>query len=372
MRPTLNITWLTEEQFTLSRGQWSEILADSDADKLFSSWEWQHTWWHTYKSQLQATLALIVVENSEGVWQGVAPLYFSRKTYYKLVPSRILQPIGGCWRGSSNIVSEYLDVLVRNSEFAEAARSMILDAVFSSQDWDELVFPYIESASPTIAGLFKCSKEHNSIFHQADEKTAYRIKSTKNIEEYKAGLSANARRSMFGDRTRICNVGQPELRLAKAAIIDEFMVTLAALHKARFGRSVLGGTTTGFFKSLAAIDESDITMFFSTISCDGRIVSMTLDIEVQGTVYNLQGGFDCTSTLNSASLGLVHIGMNVEAYARLGYRVYDLLAGGGRSNPTYKASISNSSVDLLDVRIFRGELQKMLYKLRPALWVGRV
>ena len=34
-----------EERFAGLAGEWDALLADTDADNVFLTWEWLHTWW---------------------------------------------------------------------------------------------------------------------------------------------------------------------------------------------------------------------------------------------------------------------------------------------------------------------------------------
>src|SRR5690348_1821856 len=50
-------TW-TSAEFETSKGAWDQLLALSDADPLFMSWDWQWRWWKHHAYYLDATLHL--------------------------------------------------------------------------------------------------------------------------------------------------------------------------------------------------------------------------------------------------------------------------------------------------------------------------
>jgi CelD/BcsL family acetyltransferase involved in cellulose biosynthesis len=84
--------------FAAMRDEWNELLAASDADSIFLTWEWLHTWW---KHCANGRLFFIAVR-SQNRLVGIAPLMRTRSWTEKLE-----------FAGSGTIGSDYLDFIVR-------------------------------------------------------------------------------------------------------------------------------------------------------------------------------------------------------------------------------------------------------------------
>src|SRR5262249_50204950 len=92
-------------EFARLRGEWNNVLCDSNADGVFLTWEWMHSWWvHlTPKSKLH-----IVTVRSDGSLVAIAPLIVSWPGLTAMHPCRVLEFIG-----SGVVGSDYLDFIVR-------------------------------------------------------------------------------------------------------------------------------------------------------------------------------------------------------------------------------------------------------------------
>jgi CelD/BcsL family acetyltransferase involved in cellulose biosynthesis len=102
------------EDFAGLRDEWNGLLARSDADTLFLTWEWLYTWWRHLRGNLR--LHLVLLRQGEEL-VAAAPL--------AVRPGRLGGLLG---RGSLEFLatgivgSDYLDVIVRRGREAEALR----------------------------------------------------------------------------------------------------------------------------------------------------------------------------------------------------------------------------------------------------------
>src|SRR5690242_1599975 len=69
-------SWSAEE-FASSGQVWGELLAASDADPLFMSWDWQARWWRHHATALNLTLRLVAVYAGSQL-VGLGPFYSHR------------------------------------------------------------------------------------------------------------------------------------------------------------------------------------------------------------------------------------------------------------------------------------------------------
>jgi CelD/BcsL family acetyltransferase involved in cellulose biosynthesis len=99
--------------FAAMRDEWNELLAASDADSIFLTWEWLHTWW---KHCANGRLFFIAVRSGQQLL-GIAPLMRTRSWAAKLE-----------FAGSGTIGSDYLDFIVRRG-FEDVVVPMIAEFI---------------------------------------------------------------------------------------------------------------------------------------------------------------------------------------------------------------------------------------------------
>ncbi len=98
---TVNITlYENDSLFEDSCNEWGELLADSDANQIFLTCEWQAAWWKAYHpGQIWA----LVLRGEDGQWLGVAPWFREMEDD----GTRVIRTIG-CVD-----VTDYLDIIAR-------------------------------------------------------------------------------------------------------------------------------------------------------------------------------------------------------------------------------------------------------------------
>jgi len=94
-----------EERFAGLAGEWDALLADTDADNVFLTWEWLHTWWRHLAGRRR--LFLITVRQGRAL-VAIAPLCVAPRQLDRLLPFRTLQ-----FLGTGTVGSDYLDLIVR-------------------------------------------------------------------------------------------------------------------------------------------------------------------------------------------------------------------------------------------------------------------
>src|SRR5712692_8540819 len=88
------------EAFRRLRTEWNDLLAASDADCVFLTWEWLFTWWKHFGAGLR--LAILAVRD-RGELVGIAPLALRRRLGFPVLE----------FLGSGLVGSDYVDVIVR-------------------------------------------------------------------------------------------------------------------------------------------------------------------------------------------------------------------------------------------------------------------
>jgi len=86
-----------------SEAAWGRLLARSNADALFLSWDWLTLWWHCFASALSAAPEILAFYRGEEL-VGVAPHYRRRVLRSGVLPAqrkptpRAARALASCWR----------------------------------------------------------------------------------------------------------------------------------------------------------------------------------------------------------------------------------------------------------------------------------
>jgi CelD/BcsL family acetyltransferase involved in cellulose biosynthesis len=105
------------DRFRRLRPEWNELLAASDADTIFLTWEWLFTWWTLLAGRRR--LAILAL------WSG--------RDLMAVLPLALRPPQPGrlafTWRreflGSGSVGSDYLDLIVRRGEEVRAIDTLV-------------------------------------------------------------------------------------------------------------------------------------------------------------------------------------------------------------------------------------------------------
>jgi CelD/BcsL family acetyltransferase involved in cellulose biosynthesis len=346
-----------------SEAKWAELLAQSDADSLFLSWEWLTQWWSRFGATHGYVANIVGFYRDESLI-GVAPFYERRVVRRGLVPARSMQLIGHSWRDSTPLITIYLDVIARRGE-ADAVRQACIRELFDNGHWSELAIGYTLVGGEWKAAAADKDPSAQYYVRELDRAVSFQVDLSLGFSHYLESLGQSTRRSLWNLRKRLQSYGSVRLEhLSTNALADGFR-DLNRLHKLRWHRPAFAGTRLDFHRTLATQLSTRNELAFSRLWVGERVVSVLYDIRKGAYQYNIKLGFDPAFS-NHLSLGLLHLGYALEAAAHSGVSVYDLLAGPGRKSD-YKRHLSQVRRELSCVQILRGSLLPTLYR-----WHDRV
>lgn len=174
------------EGFAALAPQWRELLAGSDVDGLFLTWEWLYTWW-THLGHARPLRILIVHRGGELI--GIAPFVLCPAQPGRLIPYRALE-----FLGSGTAGSDYLDLIVRRG--AEHAVTQALCDYLASLKL-ALDLRRVSLRETNINRLVQELERRRWGKHLApDDVCLYVPLEGSNWESYFAGLSREFRRSL--------------------------------------------------------------------------------------------------------------------------------------------------------------------------------
>lgn len=352
------VPW-TVDDFLNGRAEWQRLLATTEADPLFLSWDWQSLWWQLFGAARRRELAILAAYRS-GELVGIAPFYRKRETRLGLIPVQSLQVIGLSWRDPDDLVSEYLDILATEHDYA-CVRTAVLDFIEANEKHSELVIGATDRRRGWADALRQRQEAAQAgTLREIDGATSYQADLSSGFENYLRSLGGSTRRSLWHLRKRLEELGPVSLASASADEIEQALHELNRLHATRWGEPVFNGPRWQFHLNFARGAAARGQLCLSRLTVGQQTVCMLYDVRIGKRQYNIQMGFD-PKFAPDLSLGLLHLGYAMEAAADAGVTGYDFLAGQGRATD-YKRHLSQATRSLTTVQYVRGPILSRLYR----------
>jgi CelD/BcsL family acetyltransferase involved in cellulose biosynthesis len=337
---------------------WDRLLANSNADALFLSWDWLTLWWHCFAGALSAVPEILAFYRG-GDLVGVAPLYRRRVMRGRVLPTTSLQLIGASWRDPGTLISEYLDVIAVAGE-TDAVRCACAQALQSEHAWSEWVIGFTTAGHQWCEAIAQLDGGLPRYVRDLDRMVSYQADLSHGFGDYLRGLGQSTRRSLWNLRRRLAQQGTVSFELLSSAEIASGFSDLNRLHQLRWQQPAFAGAGLDFHTRLAARLAGRGELALSRLRVGGQVVSVLYDIRKGARQYNISLGFD-PSFSRRLSLGLIHLGHAMESAAERAVTTYDFLAGTGKRSE-YKSRLSQARRDLSSVQVLRGYLLPPLYR----------
>ncbi|TCS44105.1 GNAT family N-acetyltransferase [Reinekea marinisedimentorum] len=350
----------SEEEFANAQSEWASLLAHSDANPLFMSWEWHFNWWESYSDDLCKLSICAAYEGHQLV--GIAPLYVERDFYLKgVIPVKRLQFIGKRLGGSGGIRTEYLS-LIASKHIEKLVIERLIEFVVQLRTWNELSFADCQAQTPCHSLTVSSLEKYKFYSRQEGEGSSYLIDSTASFKAYLESLGKNTRLKLYNRRTLLEKLGDAELIPLSNENSDFFVKELNHYLSDRWQRVILSDRNWGFITALCSSSSGKISYLDSSILCLNREpISVMLNIRVASTVYTILLGYKQNFD-KKFSLGLLHCGYLFEmCFNDSQVEFIDMLEGDGKNN-NYKTRIAGITVNVKSIRWFRSPLLKVMFK----------
>jgi hypothetical protein len=353
-------TWSAEE-FAASKSSWDDLLARSDADPLFMSWDWQWRWWKHHAPVLGATLALAAVYIGDRL-AGLAPFYSRPVVVRKLLRTRRLELIGIAWRDRRAMFSDYLDIIADRS--LRDAVVIALDEWLAAQSfWDELALCCTKHAG--VAAQLAERLTRYAYVREVDPAGGWCAQLPASFQDYVRSLAPEVRRKLFNQRRKLID---PRMQYATEADLDPTMQLLWRFSAQRWGGRPPAAHIQSFYTDIALELARGQQLKLSRLSLAGETRSVLYNVQRAGTVYYLQSAFDADAA-RGLSLGYLHFGYAIEAACEQHMKRFDFLVGRGRHRD-YKQDLLTEIVPVVSYHVIRKVLARLLYAAYEAV-LGR-
>ncbi len=322
--------------------EWSELLADSDADCPFLTREWLETWWKYFSAG--RTLALATVRRHSRLL-GIAPFFGEPKRFGGVMPYGSLQ-----FLGTGLVGSDYLDVVIRRGYEAQVSRSL---AEYLRRGRRVIILSHVHAKHHAAAGLVhELDLAGWMVQEMPIEVCPYISLKGHSWESYLASLGSQHRYNFHRRLKNLHKEGTVTFDMVeKEDQRSEAFQILLTLHHRRWDER--GGSETLQSPAMQAFHEA-----FSRTALERgwlRLYVLRLDGRAIGALYGFrygrrfffyQSGFD--PAYRRHSVGLVTMGLAIRQALAEGVEEYDLLHG----VEPYKFLWASEAHNLVRLRLF--------------------
>jgi CelD/BcsL family acetyltransferase involved in cellulose biosynthesis len=323
-------------EFARLRCEWDELLESSDADCLFLTWEWLHTWWRHLAGDRELSIFLARCGHE---LIAIAPLAKHPPNLARGRPFSTLEFLGTGQAGS-----DYLDFVIRKGYETQAVE--VLAGVLATKrlvlDWTQLKQP--GCAADRIAGYLA---DEGWVVSKARTNTCpYISLDGQTWESYLATLGSEHRYSFKRKWKRLQQ--DFAVRLEEVTTEEQCLdgVNLVIkLHNLRWqdregSEAFCSEALTKFHREWAELARKRGWLRLFILRLNENPVACLYGFCYRQVFYFYQSGFD--PAFANYGVGLVTMGLAIKNAVGEGAREFDLLHG----NERYKSHWSRNSRDL--------------------------
>jgi CelD/BcsL family acetyltransferase involved in cellulose biosynthesis len=355
-----------EMAFARLAPEWEALLAASEADGLFLTWEWLFTWWQHLAAGCK--LHVVLVRN-DGELIAAAPLVLRNASFQQLPPVPALQ-----FLGSGVVGSDYLDLIIRRGHEARAVGVLSELLIGSGR---ALAFMRMRPSGPAAALIERMRQQGWRTWQGPQEICPFVSLRGLSFETYLESLGSEHRYAFRRKLSRLERRYTARFELASTEPErQEAIATLFALHDLRWrSRGDAGAFASqelrDFHDEISRLALAAGWLRLWVLRLDGKPVAALYGFLYRRTFYFYQSGFD--PAFAKDSVGLVMLGVAVRAAMAEGVDELDLLHGTER----YKSHWASTTRELVRFELYapgtRGFLEREATALtREARRVTRV
>jgi len=348
------------EQFASMKDEWTQLLDCYDDATLFSTWEWQYTWWNTWGRDLDGELYLILAKNKSGKLIGIAPMYkYKYRALKGLLNYYKVQFIGSSASLKGTVRSEYLDFIYVSDE--PLVVQLLWDRIYSDTHWSKVLLPDIRTSSILFANILNKDAVAHCYVRAILKDVGVKIDTTDSLEKYKTLLGKNTRLASFNRRNRLEKSGEVLIVCGSKLRTKNSLDILNEFHEERWGKYCFDEQARFFHEKFASQEAIVEGVEFCEILLDAKPISIIYNIDYKGVRYNIQLGF--TELVDKKiSVGSLQLGYAIEdAFNTESVHCFDLLAGDGK-NSFYKKRFHGKSYRLYTLEVIRSPLLGFIYR----------
>jgi CelD/BcsL family acetyltransferase involved in cellulose biosynthesis len=310
-----------EAGFDGLRPEWTALLAESEADGFFMTWEWLRTWW---KHLVDGRRLHVLTVRDDGRLIGLAP--------FAVRPTQLdAHPVFRCFEllGTGQVGSDYLDICAqrgREADVVGALADVLVEGSLSYSLRRMRPGSLVERLAARLA-------DRQWILEAADDEVApYVAYRGRTFDQYLSDLGSSHR---YAFRRRLRGLEKQyrvELfRVTEEAERSEALRALIDLHAARWkdrpvpSEAFSSPALVAFHEDISKVALERGALRLYLLRLDGKPVAGLYGFRHGGAFYFYQSGFD--PAYAKQSVGLVTMGLVMRSAIEEGVAEFDLLHG---------------------------------------------
>ncbi len=328
--------------FEALRQEWDELLQRSNSACVFLTWEWLFTWWKHLSEDRH--LSILAIRRGRELI-AIAPLCLRPRSLSRARPLPVIE-----FLGSGFVGSDYLDVIVRKGDEAEAREA--LTAHLGSHDLS-LKLTNVKHGESVAASVFTgLSQEGWTVTETQTNSCPFIPLAGVTWDSYLASLSAEHRYTFHRKSRRLHKDYVVRFEAVRTKeLCSEAIDLLIAQHNLRW--ETRGGSDAFHTAGLIAFHREWIQVAlnrgwlrFYVLRLNEKPAACLYGLLYRGTFYFYQSSFD--AAYQQHSVGFIAMGLAIQKAIEEGAEEYDLLHG----NETYKSHWSSDTRDLARLEAF--------------------
>ena len=288
--PHIMTSWSEIEKL---QADWNTLLARSDANSLFLTWQWIESWKNTCSAQ---TKPLFVILKQAKKIVAIAPFYIQPYRLFNCLTYKVLR-----FAGDQGIGSEYSNFIVEqeNSLALKEQLWSVLEATNKTEKWDLIWYSNIASWSrggeTLLAALNNTAQLHLKSRVVEFANTDLSTISEKVLPSLSKSLRTNIKQtqgylSRQGDwNVSFCN---------DPSLLEKELQQLFDLHNLRWQKAGLKGSfarrpeMVDFYQHFATKALQQGWLRLAKLECDGITQAIQIGYVYQGQFLAIQEGFN--------------------------------------------------------------------------------
>jgi CelD/BcsL family acetyltransferase involved in cellulose biosynthesis len=314
----------SREEFDALEGEWTDLLARSENDNVFLSWEWLRTWWEVYGALGRL---LVVTARQDGRLAAAAPFCVVEGARVGPWIPRELRLLG-----TLEVCSDFVDIVVDRSAPPDL-RTEILHFIRTSLggEWDVARLDSVPADSPAIDAVRRVfGRGPFRPFVEIGPRCPY-LPLPATFDMLMSSLDPGFRKAILTSRRRLAARGIVDFKVVgPQEPVGDALKVLMELHERRWvakGEAGVFGSPRfrQFHERIAARFHARGWLFLSTLTVDRVPVAARYGFLYRGRFYDYQGGFD--PDWGKWSVGLVLYGLCLKWEIEQGAAEHDFLRG---------------------------------------------
>ncbi|MFH1776274.1 MAG: GNAT family N-acetyltransferase [Candidatus Omnitrophota bacterium] len=273
------------DKFLKFESVWNDLLAQSDMDIPFMTFEWFSCWWKCYGDKNEMFIILV---KQGGEIIAIAPL-MKKMIKFRGLPVRAITLI--C-NDHSNRVGF---VIIKKGN--EAVRHLLQYIINSNAKFDMIFFDYIPEECLTDKFLLEALQEDNFKFKRKQSILSPYISIDRNWDDYLMTRSRTFRKSMRHVRNIVGRYGRYEIILYVKDNVSEGMKDLMSVSektwKYKKNTAIASNSNDlNFYRLLAEAMSSKGYLNIWILKINGRPIAFEFSLRYKKNIYSLKTGFD--------------------------------------------------------------------------------